>query len=127
MHSIVTKFYSGKPGPRALDPVFPLSVDVKTLNEILQQKEISGAQCEKDQMGPLTCRGQTGSTPFVASWSKRQSSGPMAGRASKVVLELPTRHVSLKFYFNDWHQDVPNAERLLTLQTPSGFTTLSTP
>jgi hypothetical protein len=121
------KFYTGRPGPHALDPVFPLAVDVKTLNEILQQKKITGAKCEVDDLGPLSCSGQAGSTTFNVSWSKRQTSGPLAGRASKIVLDLPQRHVSLRFYLNDWQHDVPNAEHLLSLQTPSGFTTLSTP
>jgi hypothetical protein len=120
------KFYSGRPGPHALDPVFPLSVDVRTLVEILEEKTIRGAQCNSD--GEMKeCRGQAGNTTYVVTWSKYKNSGPLAGRSSKIVLELPDRQVSLRFYLNDWQREVPNAERLLSLQVPAGFATLSTP
>jgi len=121
------KSYSGVPGPHALDPVFPLSVDVSTLNEILQQKEITGAHCERDGQGLASCNGSVGATQFKVTWSKRPTSGPLAGRASKIILELPQRHVSLRFYLNDWQRNLPDAEHFLSLQTPPGFTSLSTP
>ena len=121
------KFYTGRPGPHALDPVFPMSVDVKTLIQILQEQEITGASCQSDEKGPLGCRGSSGGIQYQVTWSKRQTSGPLAGRASKVVLDLPDRHVSLRFYFNDLQQKLPNAERLLSLQVPPGFATFSTP
>jgi hypothetical protein len=121
------KFYSGKPGPHALDPLFPLSVDAKTLVEILEEVKVPGSSCTSDDGTLSSCAGQINGSAFSANWSKRGVAGPLSGRASKIVLELPDRHVSLKFYITDWQRNISNAEHMLSLKVPSGFSSFSTP
>ena len=121
------KYYSGKPNPHALDPVFPLAIDVMALTNILYERTTPG-DCELDLSGfPKQCRGVAGKTPYNVTWSKRLTAGPLAGRASKIVLDLPQRQVSLKFYFNDLKKNIGNAERLLSLQVPAGFKSMPVP
>jgi hypothetical protein len=116
------KFYSGKANPHALDPVFPLTVDAETLENILSERLPSPSSvCETDGDVLKSCHGRTGETAYQVEWSKRESTGPLSGRASKITLELPERHVSLKFYLTDWQKNMSNAERFLALRIPPGF------
>jgi hypothetical protein len=121
------KFYTGRPGPHALDPVFPLAVDASHLLNLLKEEKNPEDKCESDSTGLTSCKGSAGQTDYVISWSKRKTTGPLAGRASKIALDLPRRQVTLKFFLTDWQKNVPNAERLLSLKVPAGFRTLSTP
>ena len=122
------KFYSGKPGPRALDPVFPLSIDVFTLQRILNETPGADDKCTKDDVGRLKeCVGKTGETKYIGQWAKRQNSGPLAGRAAKIVLDLPDRSVRLKFFINDFQSTVPNLDKLSRLDPPEGFKLFSLP
>lgn len=121
------KYYVGKPGPHALDPVFPLTVDVKTLLSLLQERPEEPAACEKDSKGPTRCQGMAGNLPYSVSWSRRQSSGPLSGRSSRLMLEVPQRQVALKFYFTDWTKKSADSERLLALNVPGDFKTVSIP
>jgi hypothetical protein len=121
------KFYSGKANPHSLDPVFPLAVDADTLVKILTEEKPKGDQCEVENGFLTQCLGKVGDLEYRVEWSKRKDSGPLAGRASKVVLDLPEQKLSLRFYFSDWQKNVSNAERFLTLQVPPGFRTISTP
>jgi hypothetical protein len=121
-------FYSGVPSPHALDPVFPLTVNAATLVQVLKEQRVTGAQCELDGDKNLSsCQGKAGDTTFMVKWSKRQSSGPLAGRATKILLELPQSKISLRFYVNDLHRDVSNAERSQTIEVPADFRRLSVP
>jgi hypothetical protein len=121
------KYFVGRPNPNALDPVFPLSIDAPTLISILREEKIKNAQCDETGDVVSECRGAVGGTQYVVKWEKRASSGPMAGRAMKISLELPGRHVGLKFYFTGWQKSVSNAERLMVLQVPPGFQSFSVP
>jgi hypothetical protein len=121
------KYYSGRPGPHALDPVFPLAVDVRHLLNLLNEIKNPGDNCKSDQEGLSSCSGLSASTPYTINWSKRKTSGPLAGRAAKIVLELPENEATLKFFLTDWRKDVPNAERLLVLKVPAGFRSLPVP
>jgi hypothetical protein len=124
------KFYSGRPNSHALDPVFPLTIDVDTLSAILTEQAPPDAQCQAtDEV--RQCTGKTGDgtskVAYKVSWTKRGIAGPLSGRSTRILLELPERHVSLKFILTGWQKNVSNAERLLTLQVPAGFKTFSVP
>ena len=121
------KHYSGKPGPHALDPVFPMAIDAKHLINLLNEQKNPDDKCDSDENGLTLCSGVTGQTAYVVSWTKRKDSGPLAGRASKIVLELPQRQVSLKFYITDWQKNKSDAERLLALKIPEGYRSYSVP
>ncbi len=121
------KYYSGKPNSKALDPVFPLSIDAATLISLLREENMKGAQCKSESGVIAQCAGAVGEAQYVIQWDKRVTTGPMAGRATKVTLELPKRQVVLKFYFTNWQKSVSNAERLMVLQVPEGFKSFSVP
>jgi hypothetical protein len=121
------KYYSGRASPHSLDPVFPLAVDADTLVKILLEEKPNGDQCEVENGFLTQCLGKVGELEYRVTWTKRQGSGPLAGRASKMVLDLPAQKLSLRFYFSEWQKNVSNAERFLTLQVPPGFRSLSTP
>lgn len=121
------KYYSGKPNPHALDPVFPIAIDVKHIIKLLNEESNTEDKCDSDQYGLTMCTGLSGSTPYIITWSKRKDSGPLAGRASKVSLEIPQRQISLKFLYTDWQKENSDAERLLALKIPDGYRHLSVP
>ncbi|MDZ4678725.1 MAG: hypothetical protein SGI74_14605 [Oligoflexia bacterium] len=121
------KYYSGKPNPHALDPVFPLSIDASTLISLLNEQSIKNAQCKTEAGFTSECAGSVGGAQYIVRWEKRATTGLLAGRATKVILELPQRHVALKFYYTNWQKTVSNAERLMVLQVPEGFQSFSVP
>ncbi len=121
------KFFTGKPGPHALDPIFPLIVDSSTLINILLEKKNPMDQCEMADGFLLGCKGNSGQMEYTVDWDKRKTTGPLTGRASKVLLKLPAKQALVKFYFNDLQTNVPNAERFLNLEVPDGFKSFSVP
>lgn len=121
------RFYSGKPNPHALDPVFPLTIDADTLVKILREEKPPGDKCEVENGYLSRCEGRAGSLDYNVAWSNRKGAGPLAGRASKMVLNLPSEKISLRFYFSDWQKNVSNAQRFLSLEVPPGFKTISVP
>jgi len=121
------KYYSGRPNSHALDPVFPMSIDADTLVKVLKEEKPVGSQCEQENGYLTQCTGKAGALNYRVTWSKRKDSGPLAGRASKMVIDIAEENISLRFYFSDWQKNVSNAERFLSLQVPPGFKTFSTP
>lgn len=121
------KYYYGKPNPKALDPVFPLSVDAETLFALLNERPAPGAQCLFDNKKITQCSGTSGEYKYQVTWGKRSQAGQWAGRATRIELSIPERKVSLKFYLTGIQKNVSDLDKMSALQVPQGFQTLTVP
>ncbi|MCC6277831.1 MAG: hypothetical protein IT289_07960 [Oligoflexia bacterium] len=121
------KHYFGKPNPKALDPVFPLSVDVQSLWSVLNEKPTAGSECEGATSQPAKCSGESEGIRYTVEWAKRSSAGPWAGRATKISLSFPDRAVSLKFYLTGWQKNLSDSDGRMALQVPQGFQSFPVP
>lgn len=116
-------FYKGKPGPRALDHVFPLAVDSTILSSILSERPRAQDKCTKLDEG-LKCEGVSGSTKFSVQYLKRKNFGPMSSRASLIALDFPDRQVELKFFFTNIEALTEDKMEVMTLPVPAGYKTV---
>lgn len=121
------RFYTGKPNPRALDPLFPIAVNAKTLNRLVRGLPNPGDVCKDLEDGAKQCTNKAGKRPYVVTWSKFSSKRPWSGRAKRVVLELPKSRVKVKFYFRKLRPAEDNIASLMHLKPPAGFKTFSVP
>jgi len=123
------KYYRGQPNPNALDKLFPLAVEARTLTRIIQQQKNPGDICktEAKDADVLSCTNSTDGVEYTVSWTQHQNSGLWSGRAKKMILEIPSKETKLKFHFNDLSVALQNKDQLMTLKIPPGFKTYSVP
>ncbi len=115
------KYFSGKPGPHALDQIIPLEITASELVSVVTEKPLPSQKCELLEGKLSKCRSAAGPMSYTATWGKRENSSPWSGKATKLVIEIPSRKISLKFYFTDWNKKPSNTDRLYTLNIPSDF------
>jgi hypothetical protein len=115
------KYFNGKPGPHALDSIVPLDISAEDLVSVILEKPLKNQKCFQ-VAGQLTrCQSATGPASYSVYWEKRDSTRPWLGKATKFVINLPSRKINLKFYLTDWQKKLSNSEKLSTLQVPDDF------
>ena len=115
------KYFSGKPAPHVLDALIPMDLSSEDLVAVVLERPLRIQHCDYENNLLLRCRGQSGQTPYMVSWSKRTNSSPWSGKATKMIIELPARKISLKFYFTDRQKNPSNLTKVSTLVIPPDF------
>ncbi len=115
------KYFSGKPGPHALDSVIPLDISASDLVSVVQERPTHGQKCIYQDSKIASCVGAAGPTSYRVTWSKRDSTSPWSGKAKKMVIQIPNRKISLLFYFTEWQKNLSKVEGLTSLNVPEDF------
>ena len=125
--TVKKKYYTGQANPYALDPVFPLAVTSRELVALMNERPLATQQCSKDSAGNLVQCVAEKPFRYVVQWDKRLAAGPMAGRASKIILQVPGRDVELRFYVKSIEKISKDPQQLLQISVPADFRTLPVP
>lgn len=115
------KYFSGKPGPGALDSIIPLDITAEDLVAIVQERPMKNQKCFQAGGKIARCQGNAGPMSYNVSWDKRDSTRPWLGRATKINVDLSSRGINLKFYLTDWQKNLSNLSKLTELQVPENF------
>lgn len=115
------KYYSGRPGPKALDAVMPLDLTSSELIAVILERPLENQKCDTESGNLLRCRGTVNSSPYLVSYSRRDSTSPWSGKAKRMVIEFPQRKISLKFYFTEMEKNPSNLVKASTLIVPPDF------
>ena len=115
------KYFAGKPGTHALDAIIPLDISAEELVAVILEKPLKSQKCEYENKVLTRCHGSAGPTSYNVLWEKRVSSSPWSGKATKMVIEIPQRKISLRFYFSDWTKKLSNLEQLSSVRIPDDF------